>query len=226
MAKEGSRSGEDTDETKVTVRVPLGTRLALRSVLEQHQAFVRKLRSSHQARLKELTPAQRDVLRAGQHQELLALRRHGGLLDNGNALVTFGLRREVEARGWDRPWPDVDGEGVPMDLLPISGGGGYPERLSLLLPATLVEQVHAGCWPVSKESIGQLGQWRGNHAAGVLRPQATAPEEQAAAAEYRCLAAGVTETGEVYRAGIRRGLHAALQAMPSPQITVLGPEPR
>ncbi len=39
-------------------------------------------------------------------------------------------------------------------------------------------------------------------------------EERAAAAEYRRLSAGVTTTGEVYRAGIRRGLRAALHTPP------------
>ncbi|WP_419664765.1 hypothetical protein [Streptomyces sp. 2-1] len=225
MTEDSVEDGEDTGETKVTVRVPLGTRLALTSVLERHQAFTHKLRSEHKARLKHLTPEQRDILRAEQRQELHALRSHGELLDKKDVLVAFGLRREVQARGWNHPWQDMDWNEIPMGLFPGSTRNrSYPETLSLRLPATLVEQVRAGCWTASKETIRQLQQWRPDHPALVLDPRAAAHEEQAAA-QYQQLAAGVTTTGEVYRAGIRQGLHAAMHAAP-PLITTLDPAPR
>lgn len=218
---------EDEGTAKVSVRAPLGTHLALTSVLEQHQAWTQRLQAHHKARLKNLRPAQRGPLLDEQHRELHALRRQGELLDTRDALVAFGLRQEVQARGWDRPWPDVDLLEIPMGRFPGSSRtGSYPETLALRLPGALVEQVSAGCWSTSRESVHQLWQWRENHAPGVLRPDATRPEEQAAAAKYRRLAAGVTTTGEVYRAGIRRGLHAALHAPTPPPITALDPAPR
>lgn len=220
---------EDADEggARVTVKVPLGTRLAMTSVLEQHQAWAQRLREHHKARLKSVEPAHRDDLLAEQHRELHALRSQGELLDKREALVSFGLRQELRARGWDRPWPDVNLVEIPLGRFPGSTStDSYPETLPLRLPAALVEQVSAGCWSTSEESVRQLWRWRENHPTAVLRPQATRPEEQAAAEEYRRLSAGVTTTGEVYRAGIRRGLRAAVQAAPPPLITALGPAPR
>ncbi|MFI7296878.1 hypothetical protein [Streptomyces sp. NPDC050121] len=38
---------EDAGETKVTVRVPLGTRLALTSGLERHQAWTQEMKAHH-----------------------------------------------------------------------------------------------------------------------------------------------------------------------------------
>jgi hypothetical protein len=91
----------------VSVRAPLGTRLALKSVLKQHQAWAQRLQAHHKASLKNLKPAQRDHLLDEQHQELHALRRQGELLDTRDTLVAFGLRQEVQARGWDHPWPTL-----------------------------------------------------------------------------------------------------------------------
>ncbi|QKW48246.1 hypothetical protein [Streptomyces buecherae] len=217
---------EDDGEARVTVRVPVGTRLALTSVLERHRVWTQQLRARHQARLKTIAPAQRALLRGEQDQELHTLRSQGELLDTRDVLVAFGLRQEVQARGWDHPWPDVDPDEIPLGGVSVGTGmRRYPETLSLRLPATLVEQVRAGCWSASKESIRQLQQWRDDHPAAVLRPEVIAPEEQAAA-EYRRLAASVTTTGGIYRAGIRRGLHAALQMAPPPLVTALDPAPR
>ncbi|HEY8986367.1 MAG TPA: hypothetical protein VIU15_43195 [Streptomyces sp.] len=208
---------EDTGETKVTVRVPLGTRLALTSGLERHQAWSQQLKAHHRAQLKGLTPAQRDTLRGEQRQALDVLRSCGGLLDKRDLLIAFGIRQELQARGWDRSWTGVDWEEIPMGLLPAALVSGYPESLSLSLPATLVEQVRAGCWASSRESIRRLRQWRADYSAAVLQSRDGPPE-----AEYERLAAGVTTTGEVYRAGVRRGLHAALH-VPTPPITALAP---
>ncbi|MEU5335640.1 hypothetical protein AB0G51_20260 [Streptomyces asoensis] len=88
----------DSGETKVTVRVPLGTRLALTSGLEQHQAWTQQLKAHHRAQLKGLTPA-RDTLRAEQRQGLDDLRSRGSLLDKRDLLIAFGLRQELQARG-------------------------------------------------------------------------------------------------------------------------------
>ncbi|TCR15947.1 hypothetical protein [Streptomyces sp. BK205] len=213
---------EDEGTARVSVRTPLGTRLALKSVLERHQDWAQRFQAHYKARLKSLKPAQRDHLLVEQHRELHALRRQGELLDTRDALVAFGLRQEVQARGWDHPWPDVDLLRIPLGRLPGSTGtGSYPEALPLRLPGVLVDQVSAGCWSTSKESIHQLWQWRDDHAPGVLRPDATRPEEKAAAAEYRRLAAGVVTTGEIYRAGIRRGLQAALHLPTPPAVTAV-----
>ncbi|MGW6586390.1 hypothetical protein [Streptomyces globisporus] len=222
--EENENFEEEEGTARVSVRAPLGTRLALKSVLEQHQVWAQQLQAHYKARLKSLRPAQRDHLLVEQHRELHALRRQGELLDTRDALVAFGLRQEVQSRGWDHPWPDVDLVEMPLGRFPGSTRtGSYPETLPLRLPGALVDQVSAGCWSTSKESIHQLWQWHDDHRPGVLRPDATRPEEQAAAAEYRRLAAGVVTTGEVYRAGIRRGLHAALHTPTPPPIAALAP---
>ncbi|MGW0652678.1 hypothetical protein ACWD4T_28380 [Streptomyces umbrinus] len=224
--KENENFEEEEDEgtARVSVRAPLGTRLALTSVLERHQAWTQQLQAHHKACLANLKRVQRDRLLDEQHQELHALRRQGELLDTRDTLVAFGLRQEVQARGWDHPWPDVDPVEIPLGRCPGSTRtGSYPETLPLRLPGALVDQVSAGCWSTSKESIHQLWQWRDDHAPSVLRPDATQSEEQAAAAEYRRLAAGITTTGEVYRAGIRRGLHAALHTPTPPPVRALAP---
>ncbi|OIJ63252.1 hypothetical protein [Streptomyces mangrovisoli] len=221
---ENFEEDEVEGRTRVSVKTPLGTGLALKSVLEQHQAWAQQLQAHHKARLKNLNPAQRGDLMAEQYLELRTLRRQGELLDTRDALVAFGLRQEVQARGWDHPWPDVDLVEIPLGRFPGgTGTGSYPETLSLRLPGMLVDQVSAGCWSTSKESIHRLWQWRDDHAPAVLRPHATRPEEQAAAAEYQRLSAGVTTTGEVYRAGIHRGLRAALHTPPPSLITALAP---
>ncbi|MDX3640155.1 hypothetical protein [Streptomyces sp. MB09-02B] len=212
---------EDTSTTKVTVRVPLGTRLALTSGLERHQAWTRQLTAHHRAQLKGLTPPQKDTLRAEQRHALRVLRSHGRLLDKRDLLFAFGVRQELQARGWDRSWTGVDWEEIPMGLLPRAIGNSYPESLSLYLSAALVELVHAGCWTSSQESIRRLRQWHADCAAAVL-PSRAEPQG-GATAEYKRLAAGVTTTGEVYRAGIRRGLHAALHTPTPPPIKALAP---
>jgi hypothetical protein len=209
---------EDTGRMKVTVRVPLGTRLALTSGLERHQAWTQQLKAHHRAQLKGLTPAQKDTLRAEQRQALDVLRSRGSLLDKRDLLIAFGLRQELQARGWDRSWTGAEWEEIPGELLPAALVSSHPESLSLSLPATVVEQVRAGCWSSSRESIRRLRQWRADYSAAVLQSRKGPPE-----AEYERLAAGVTTTGEVYRAGIRRGLQAAMHTPTPPPVTALAP---
>ncbi|MEU2955924.1 hypothetical protein [Streptomyces xanthochromogenes] len=202
--------GEDSGETRVTVRVPLGTRLALTSGLERHRAWAQQSKAQHRKQLKGLTPSQQNTLRAEQRQALDDLRSGGSLLDKRGLLIAFGVRQELQAQGWDRSWTGMEWEEITPGLLPAAMGNSYPESLSLSLPATLVEQVGAACWSSSRESIGRLRQWRADYTAAAPPPRGTPPE-----AEYKRLAAGVTTTGQVYRAGIRRGLQAALQT-PTP----------
>ncbi|MEU0786821.1 hypothetical protein ABZ341_35300 [Streptomyces sp. NPDC006173] len=190
--------------TKVTVRVPLGTRLALTSVMERQQACGRRLLTHDKDRL--------------GNEELLALRGGGELLDKRGTLVVFGLRQEVAVRGWDRSWQGVDIGEIPPGLLP--DGTSFPEALSLWLPTALVEQVSAGCWTVSEDCVRRLRQWRDSHTVTVLRSHSVVPQEHATAAEYCHLAAGITEPDEVYRAGIMRGLHAALHGVKLPLQTM------
>ncbi|MFI7296879.1 hypothetical protein [Streptomyces sp. NPDC050121] len=167
--------------------------------------------------MKGLTPAQRDTLRAEQRQELDVLRSRGSLLDKRDRLIAFGLRQELQARGWHHSWwTGVEWEEIPMGLVPAAPVSTNPETLSLSLPAMLVEQVRSGCWFSSRESIRQLRQWRADDTAAVLQSREGPPQEV-----YRRLADGVTTTGEVYRSGIRRGLQAALHLPTPPAVTAL-----
>ncbi|MEU9521841.1 hypothetical protein [Streptomyces sp. NPDC048224] len=176
------------------------------------------MKAHHRAQLKGLTPPQKDILRGKQRQALDDLRSRGSLLGKRDLLIAFGLRQELQTRGWDRSRPGVEWEEIPVGLLPAAFVSSHPESLSLSLPATLVEQVRAGCWSSSMQSIRGLQKWRADASTAVLQPREGPPE-----AEYERLAAGVTTTGEVYRAGIRRGLQAALHTPTPPSHTDLGP---
>ncbi|MGQ4374797.1 hypothetical protein ACN6K9_001668 [Streptomyces sp. SAS_267] len=211
---------EDTGVTKVRVRVPLGTRLALTSMVERHQVWAQQLKAQHRAQLKGLTAAQRDILRAEQRQALRVLRSRGSLLDKRGLLIAFGVRQELRDRGWDHSWSGVDWQEIPMGLLSGGIGNRYPECLALSLPVTLVEQLCAGCWTSSKKSIDRLRKWHADHSAIV---QSRARLLEGPAAEYERLAASVITAGDVYRAAIRRGLHAVLHAPTSLPNTALAP---
>ena len=191
--------------------IPLGTRLALTSGLERHRAWTQQSQAQHRKQLKGLTPSQQNTLRAEQRQALDDLRSRGSLLDKRGLLDRrTGYARNYRTGAGTAPGRVWNGRRMPPELVPAAMGNSYPESLSLSLPATLVEQVGAACWSSSRESIGRLRQWRADYTAAAPPSRETPP-----AAEYRRLAAGVTTTGQVYRAGNRRGLQAALQT-PTP----------
>ncbi|MFH9400592.1 hypothetical protein [Streptomyces sp. NPDC017638] len=130
-------------------------------------------------------------------------------MDSVDRLAALGLRRELQWRGWDHSWPDYPEEARGPGRWPGSQDGGFPEKISLRLPADLDHQVRSACWHTSADAIAALLDWRERYPDVVPR-RGTVPEEQEdILLAYRRLAARVTTTGEIWRAAIRRGIEVS-----------------
>ncbi|MFF9480630.1 hypothetical protein [Streptomyces sp. NPDC014733] len=137
------------------------------------------------------------------------MRERGLLLDSLDALATLGVRREVADRGWDRPWPACPPQARGLGRWPGSADGGFPEQLPLRLPAVLENQVRAACWYTSAGAIEALEVWRRRYPQVIPRRRWAPSGLESALETYDRLAARVTTTGEIWRAGIERGMAAA-----------------
>lgn len=91
---------------------------------------------------------------------------------------------------------------------PGTRDGGWPERVTIPLPATLVTQVLSACSHTSEDAIGRLRDWRDEHPDILPTKPFRYPEEDAALAEYERLAAQVTPAGEIWRAAVQREIEA------------------
>lgn len=140
------------------------------------------------------------------------LRRGGELIDSRDALVTGGLYQELEARGWNRPWPPLPQQS--RGRWPGSSQGRWPKSVCLRLPADLVHTVRAACWHTCSREIGLFYDWRDRHPKAVpTRP--TRPQcEKAALEEYEQLAAKVITHGEIWRMAISLGITSATTRYP------------
>ncbi|WP_399087913.1 hypothetical protein ACGH2B_12190 [Streptomyces sp. BBFR2] len=156
-----------------------------------------------------LSRREASAVRARWRQELAEMREHGRLLDSLDALAALGVRREMAARGWDRPWPACPPQARDLGRWPGSADGGFPEQLPLRLPVGLENQVRAACWYTSYEAIEALVEWRRRHPQVIPRRRWAPPGLEDALDAYDRLAARVTTTGEIWRAGVERGMHAA-----------------
>ncbi|MGW3307578.1 hypothetical protein ACWDG9_13450 [Streptomyces sp. NPDC001073] len=137
------------------------------------------------------------------------LRLQGLLIDSKRALVVVGLVQEIASRGWqDRKWDPLPG--LSRGRWPGSTAGGCPEKITVDLPADLVNTVKAGCWDISKEAIGHLREWRQRHP--TARPNCPTrpgcPPE--AVAEYNRYAAQVLTAGAIWRLAVDHGIATAL----------------
>jgi hypothetical protein len=137
------------------------------------------------------------------------LRETGELTDTLDALVAFGVRAELAARGWDRQWPPLPAQAKNPGRWPGTRDGGWPERVTVRLPAPLVNQVLSACWHTSADAIGKLRDWRDEHPDMLPTKPFRYPEDDAALAEYEALAAQVTPAGHIWRAAVQRGIAAA-----------------
>lgn len=126
--------------------------------------------------------------------------------DTSGALMTWGVRAELAARGWDRPWPRAPREARMRGRWPGSQDGGWPATVQAYLPADLVDTVIDACWAVSVDAIEEVRAWREDHPDVLTRNVPAAKADSELYREYERLAAPVTPPGTIWRAGIARAL--------------------
>ncbi|MEU6331636.1 hypothetical protein ABZ851_30805 [Streptomyces sp. NPDC047049] len=163
-----------------------------------------------------MTRTQAAAVRAAWRSEVRRLRAAGELLDVRDALVAYGVREELRVRGWERVWDPAPEEAWDQGRWPgsrDSGPGGFPERISARLDASLAAQAVAACWWTSWPAIQALRAWRDENP-GITPPRYRLDEEEqkrlvGPLAAYEALSAQVTTTGVIWRAGVFRGLAQA-----------------
>ncbi|MEO3978947.1 hypothetical protein [Streptomyces sp. CAU 1734] len=197
----------------ITVSVRHGVRAGLKGVLEAEKARGEVLSSAPRWQTYGLLRGEAARVRAGWRTEVQRLRGEGLLLDTVDVLVGFGVGEELRARGWDRRWPEAPEEAWDQGRWPGSRDGGFPEKVPARLGGALVARVVAACWETSREAIEALRAWRDEHP-GITPPRVRVDEdgrEQLVGplAEYERLSALVTTTGEIWRAGLQRGIDRA-----------------
>lgn len=193
----------------VTARLPYGTRANVRDLLNHERKRRADLAAHPRWSTDRLSRRSITEVRSAWRQRLAVMRHEGELLDTLDALVLFGVRSELRERGWDHPWPACPPSARCPGRWPGSREGGYPEQLSFRLPAPLVGRVRAACWYTSAVTIAELQDWQDRYRL-VLRKRRQPPSGMEHVLElYDRLAAGVTTTGVIWRAGLRQGIEVA-----------------
>ncbi|WP_234043348.1 hypothetical protein [Streptomyces marianii] len=192
----------------MTIAAEYGVRARLREVVDAEKSRARVLSSAW--RTYGVPRAEAASARAGWRKERQRLHAEGQLLDTVDALVEFGVREELRARGWDRQWPAAPEEAWDQGRWPGSRDGGFPDRVSARLDGILADQVVAACWATSREAVEALRRWRDANP-GITAPRVRLDEAGrerlvGPLAEYERLSALVTTTGEIWRSGLARGL--------------------
>ncbi|MFJ1744316.1 hypothetical protein ACIOG4_37420 [Streptomyces microflavus] len=201
----------------VEIAVDEGVRQLVADAVEAQGARAARLAAEENRwRTRGLTRAEAAAVRAEWRGTVRRLRAAGELLDVRGALVEYGVREELRVLGWDREWDPAPEEAWDQGRWPGSrdrGVGGYPERVAVRLDAGLAAQVVAACWWTSWPSIRALRQWRDDFPG--LTPSRYRLDHEGRRqlvgplAQYERLAAGVTTTGEIWRAGVMRGVEQA-----------------
>lgn len=201
----------------VNVAVEYGVRARLDGLLEAEKVRGVVLSAAPQWRTYGLSREEASGVRARWRTELQRLRVQGELLDTRDAVAEYGVRGELRARGWDHDrWPEAPEEAWDTGRWPGSRDGGYPERVSARLDGELVRRTVAACWATSCEAITALRRWRDAYP-GITPPRYRLAEDGRTElvgplAEYERLSAQITTTGEIWRAGLARGI-AQLEAL-------------
>lgn len=200
-----------TGKALVTAKVRFEARERLTAELEWQRARRRELSGGEPWRTAGLPRREAAGVRAGWRRELGRLREAGELLDTVDVLAVWGIRAELEARGWwERRWPAVPDEAMDPGRWPGSRDGGFEKAVPLRLPQPLARRVYAACWHTSSASIEALRDWRDRNPDAVPRRRWSSLEElEDPLREYVRLAGGVTTVGEVWRGGLDRGIEAA-----------------
>jgi hypothetical protein len=197
--------------TPVTARVAFGTKRKLadmRPLFKAERARARALSATPPWDWDGLPGREAAAKRAQWAMYRAHLREAGELADTLDVLVASGVRAELAARGWDREWPPLPAQAKNPGRWPGTRDGGWPERVTVRLPAALVNQVLSACWHTSEDAIGKLRDWRDEHPDILPTRPFRYPEEDAALAEYELLAAQVTPAGHIWRAAVQRGIAA------------------
>lgn len=197
----------------VTARLPYGTRVKLHQLLRHQKCRCKELADDERWNSAGLSRLEAAAVRAARRLELSGLRERGELVDSIDRLAALGVRREMQSRGWDRSWPDCPEEARGPGRWPGSQEGGFPEKLPFRLPSVLAHQVRAACWHTSVDAIAALLDWRDRYPQVMPRRHWAPAGQEIALETYRQLAARVTTTGEIWRAGIERGIDAC-RALP------------
>lgn len=188
----------------VTACVPYGTQAQLENLKMFFDAERARARTLSMASTEGLSRREASARRTLWEEQKEQLRRRGQLTDSLVALVIGGLCREIEAREWNRDWPDVPRQ--TRGRWPGSPQGEWPEEVSVRLPADLVQTVRAACWHTCRKEIGLLYAWREQHP----KARPTCPSrprcDAAALNEYKELASKIITTGEIWRAAVARGI--------------------
>ncbi|MFE9724331.1 hypothetical protein ACFYQ5_12265 [Streptomyces sp. NPDC005794] len=191
-----------------TARLPYGTRVKLHQLLPAEKFRCKALMEDERWTLAGLSRFEAAAVRATRRLELSKVRERGEILDSLDRLAALGVRLELAARGWACPWPDYPEEARGPGKWPGSRDGGFPEKLSLRLPADLEHQVRAACWHTSAAAITSLRGWRDRYPQVVPRRRWAPAGQESALETYRQLADRVTTTGDIWRAGIQRVIDA------------------
>ncbi|WP_372412820.1 hypothetical protein [Streptomyces luteireticuli] len=210
----------------MTISAGYGAKARLKELLEAGKARSAVLSSAPEWWRYGLPRGAAAGVRARRRTEPRRLRAEGLLLDTRDALIEYGVREELRARGWDHPWPAAPEEAWDQGRWPGSRDGGFPEQISARLDTALVERVVAACWATSCEAIEALRRWRDEHP-GITPPRYrrddTGHEELVGPlAEYERLSACVTTTGQIWRASLQHGLARAQDFTPEAQDSTAG----
>lgn len=205
-------TGSVPGTVQITAYVSYDTRKeldGLKTFFVQQRAWARKHPMASTAGLNR---RETDARRTLWQDKKTELRREGRLIDSLNALVTSGLFREIENRGWNREWDPFPRQARAPGRSPGSPSGVWQEPVSVRLPVDLVNTVYAACWHTSKEARTLFEEWTQHHPKA--RPNRTSRPgcDEAALAEYRQICARITHRGDVWRAAVLTGLGNARTA--------------
>lgn len=192
----------------VTARVAYGTRDRLQRMkpyFEAERIRARQLAREDQWNPTGLTRHEAAALKTQWREHRVHLRELGELIDTLDALVAYGVRGELEERGWNRAWPPLPPHAPREGRWPGSREGAWPETVAVRLPAPLVLTVRAACWHTSAKAIETL---RNRHDQHTPTDRGERPEKRTPAANC----GSVTTGGVIWRAAIDRAL-AAKQAL-------------
>ncbi|MEU9313460.1 hypothetical protein [Streptomyces sp. NPDC048256] len=201
----------------ITVQVAYGTRGELRELLKRERKRRALLSADRQWSTQRLSRRFAADVRAAWRQRLAVMRNEGELLDTLDALAAFGVRQELKERGWDRPWPPYPAKARNAGRWPGAKQGGYPETLSFRLPASLENQARAACWHTSAPAIHELHNWHERQQLILPKRRSSPAGLDDALQIYGRLAAKVTTTGTIWRAGVRRGMETAAKLCAAPK---------
>ncbi|MGA5606442.1 hypothetical protein ACPCUF_36525 [Streptomyces griseoincarnatus] len=193
----------------VNICLPDGTLRKLADLQPYFVAEAARTRTAGMSDTGTLTVRERAARKGRLDSEKEQLRLQGRLIDSKRALVVVGLVQEIASRGWqERTWGPLPGQS--RGRWPGSANGNWPDKMTVDLPADLVNTVKAGCWDTSKEAVGLLREWRDRYPAA--RP--TCPTRPGcppeAVAEYHRYAARVLTAGAIWRLAVERGIATAL----------------